>query len=72
MVIDVRLVPRAQHRKYANEALNRAGQRLSAGSIDRLVDAIAKGADVSLLLSKQQGLKMERVALSKRLDELET
>jgi hypothetical protein len=34
------------------------------------VDAIADGADVSLLLSKQDQLKVEQVAFAHRLEEL--
>ena len=37
-------------------------------SIDNLVNAIAKGADVALLLGKQDELKSERDALTVRLD----
>ena len=45
--------------------------KMNKKQIDRFVDAIAKGADVSLLLDKQEKLIKEKEMLNLRIDELQ-
>ena len=68
-----RAMPSADLRKDLLEKATKATKRLAKTEreIERLVDAIAKGADPGLLLSKQGELKTERDALTRRLEELD-
>jgi DNA invertase Pin-like site-specific DNA recombinase len=67
-------MPSPKDRKRVEKERVETERRLNRNeqTIHRLVDAIAKGADVGLLISKQDQLKAEKEALSKRLEELET
>ncbi len=68
-----RSMPSDKHRKGLLKEQARAKKRLAKcqREIDRLVDAVAKGTDKGLLLSKQDALKAEREAQTRRLEELD-
>jgi DNA invertase Pin-like site-specific DNA recombinase len=69
-----RAMPSAEHREALEQERRLVEKRLvkKEREIGRLVDAVAKGADIELLLLKQDDLKAERAALARRLEELET
>ncbi|MFB0556078.1 MAG: recombinase family protein [Phycisphaerae bacterium] len=66
-------MPDDSDRQELLEDINQTKQQLTANKkqINRLVDAIAKGADVSLLLDKQTTLIKEKEMLTLRIDELQ-
>jgi len=65
--------PSKDHRLDLEKQRDKASKELAKTekTIGNLVDAIANGADISLLLNKQLDLKDERDALAERLDALE-
>lgn len=65
--------PSKDHRLDLEKQRDKAAKELAKTekTIGNLVDAIANGADISLLLNKQLDLKDERDALAERLDSLE-
>lgn len=69
-----RALPSTEHRQTLIKELERTEKQSAknAKAIDRLVDAIADGADPSLLIGKQDQLKSEQTALGKELQTLTT
>jgi len=67
-----RVMPSPKDRKRMEKERADTEKRLNRNQhqIDRLVDAVASGADVDLLTSKQARLKTEKEALERRLEEL--
>ena len=67
-----RALPSDEDRKVLEKDHSRTEKKLVKNKVEtgRLVDAIAKGVDANLLISKQEELKAEREALVKRLQEL--
>jgi site-specific DNA recombinase len=67
-------LPAPGQRRSLDLELDQTKQRLmnTENSIARLVDAIAEGADVELMLAKQEELKATRDSLRQRLDQMET
>jgi hypothetical protein len=68
-----RAMPTTEQRADLAKERDRVVKRATKNdrAIERLVDAIANGADVGLLLGKQGTLKNERDALTERLQELD-
>jgi uncharacterized protein YukE len=66
-------MPSTDHVKGLQQERDQAANQLKNNQrqIDRLVDAIANGADVGILLDKQEKLKREREALTHRLEEMD-
>jgi len=69
-----RAMPSTEHREGMEKECDQVAKRLAKNDqvTRRLVEAVANGADVGLLLTKQGELKAERTALTQRLDGLET
>ncbi len=69
-----RAMPSADRRKELVQERKAADKRLvqNGREIQRLIDAVKQGADVSLLLDEQEKLKEEKTVLANRLRELET
>ena len=67
-----RALPSVKDRKALDKEIVDIEKRLAENhrKIGRLVDAIANGADVELLLTKQEALKAEKETLSQRATEL--
>ncbi|MBU4400724.1 MAG: recombinase family protein, partial [Planctomycetes bacterium] len=73
MAVRAAMPPAGERKRLEREqAEAEKGLRRNQREIDRLVDAVAKGADVGLLLGKQDSLKSEREALARRSEELQT
>jgi hypothetical protein len=66
-------MPSDDDRKALEEHLNGTKRQLQAveAKIRNLISAIENGADVSLLLKRQDELKSERAAIARRMSELE-
>ena len=69
-----RSMPSTDHREALTKERRRTEKRLAETDreIGRLVDAVAKGVDLDLLLSKQDDLKSGQASLTRRLEELTT
>lgn len=69
-----RAIPSTEHRERLVKERTRKIKELTKieREIGRLVDAVAKGADVGLLISKQDELKAEQKALTKQIERIET
>lgn len=68
-----RLLPPPDRREELVSQRTKAEKLLAKNEreVRRLVDAIARGADISLLLSKQDELKQSKLALEERLQKLD-